>query len=337
MENRIEHRSLFWPLLLIGIGIVWLLSNLGVLSLAGLSVLFRLWPLLLIIIGLDLLFGRRSPRIGALLGIGTVVLIVVLMLVGPALGWASNVEAKTAAYSEPLEGADSAQVTLAPGVGSVKITPLSDSANLFEADVTYVGDVTYTADGSTARRVNLSQQGSVDLGFEGLAFLFNPEQQLEWNVSLNPAVPLDLTVNAGTGSLDLDLSDFAQLTGLDVEAGTGAINVTLPATESAYRASVTTGTGGGDIRIEDGAAVELVAGSGTGGFTIDVPDNAAVQVVASTGTGSIHVPGWLERISGSDDEQLTGDAGTWQSASFNASAPAIIIRYEGGTGSLTIQ
>jgi len=42
-------------------------------------------------------------------------------------------------------------------------------------------------------------------------------------------------------------------------------------------------------------------------------------------------------MSGSDDEQLTGDAGTWQSASFNASAPAIIIRYEGGTGSLTIQ
>jgi hypothetical protein len=46
--------------ILIAVGIIWLLGNLGVLSAANILVLLRLWPLLLIVIGLDLLFGRQS-------------------------------------------------------------------------------------------------------------------------------------------------------------------------------------------------------------------------------------------------------------------------------------
>ena len=67
MENK-GYRSLFWPLVLIGVGVIWLLGNLGVISWTNLTVLFRLWPLLLIAIGLDLLIGRQSPAIGALIG-----------------------------------------------------------------------------------------------------------------------------------------------------------------------------------------------------------------------------------------------------------------------------
>ncbi len=50
----------------IGVGVVWLLGNLGVLTTSSLVVLVRLWPLLLILIGLDLLFGRWSSAVGEL-------------------------------------------------------------------------------------------------------------------------------------------------------------------------------------------------------------------------------------------------------------------------------
>ena len=58
--ERQGYRSLFWPIILIGVGLIWLLGNFGIISGANLAVLFRLWPLALIVIGLDLLFGRQS-------------------------------------------------------------------------------------------------------------------------------------------------------------------------------------------------------------------------------------------------------------------------------------
>ena len=69
-RERYGYRSLFWPIVLIGIGVIALLANMGALDRENLLVLFRLWPLLLILIGIDIMFGRRAPGIGALIGIG---------------------------------------------------------------------------------------------------------------------------------------------------------------------------------------------------------------------------------------------------------------------------
>ncbi|MBI5667138.1 MAG: hypothetical protein HZC41_03950 [Chloroflexi bacterium] len=336
MQGRMEYRSLFWPLLLIGVGVIWLLSNTGVLSVANISVLARLWPLLLIVIGLDLLYGRQSPRLGALIGVGALALIIVLMLVGPALGWAADVDVKSASYDEPLGDASTAQITVGAGVGGVTVRPLRDSTNLFEADITYVGQVDFSVGGGSNRVLNLSQRGETSFNIGFLGFLFNPDQQLEWNVRINPDVPLDLIVNAGTGGLTLDLSDFAQLTGVQVDAGTGGMDVTLPATESRYEAKVSAGTGGSTIRIEDGASLDLTASAGTGGFTIDVPDDAAVRLVASTGTGGITVPSFLKRVGG-EDNSFVGDSGTWETDGFTTASNPITIEFDGGTGGLTVQ
>ena len=64
--------DLFWPIILIGAGIIFLLSNLGVITGNPWPILWNLWPVLLIVIGLDILFGRRSMLgglIGAALGV----------------------------------------------------------------------------------------------------------------------------------------------------------------------------------------------------------------------------------------------------------------------------
>ena len=58
-----NKRSLFWPILLIGVGIISLLVTFNVLPSISLRALIRLWPLILIIIGLQLIFGRRSPAV----------------------------------------------------------------------------------------------------------------------------------------------------------------------------------------------------------------------------------------------------------------------------------
>jgi hypothetical protein len=55
-----RRRSLVGPVILIGLGVVFLLNNLGVLAWSVWEVILRLWPILLVAAGLDLLLGRRS-------------------------------------------------------------------------------------------------------------------------------------------------------------------------------------------------------------------------------------------------------------------------------------
>ena len=55
-------RGLLFPLLLIGIGVIVLLVNTGVLSQDALQRLGALWPLLLVILGLQLILNHTLPR-----------------------------------------------------------------------------------------------------------------------------------------------------------------------------------------------------------------------------------------------------------------------------------
>lgn len=341
-ETRIErrgYRSLFWPILLIGVGVVWLLGNLGILSAANLVVLFRMWPLFLILIGLDLLFGRQSPTIGALIGIGAVVLVIALMLVGPSLGLAGQMpEIKTAEFSEPRDDAASASVNLALGVGNTTVNPLTASANLFEASIAYVGDLDYNVSGTTQKVIRLNERGETNVSNWNFGFLgpiFNVDQELDWNIGLSTAVPLSLNISGGVGSSTLNLGQL-QLTGLTLNVGVGSANLTLPSAEEAYNVTVSGGVGETTISVPDNAAVNITINGGVGSTTIDVPDGAAVRVDARSGVGSINVPSGFTRTSGSD-EQFLSSSGIWETPGYDSASRQISIRFEGGVGGLTIR
>lgn len=79
-EKKIVPRrrpgSLFLPLLLIALGIVFLLSNVGILPGDVWDSILRLWPVILIVIGLDSIY-KREGLVGAIfmIGLGTVFLL----------------------------------------------------------------------------------------------------------------------------------------------------------------------------------------------------------------------------------------------------------------------
>jgi hypothetical protein len=309
---RSEGRSLFWPLVLIGVGLVWLLSNIGILQPASIGVLFRLWPIILIIIGLDLLFGRRSPALGTLIGVGGMALVIILMLVGPSLGWATAAELKEGSFNEVRGDANSATVILDLSVASTNVQALTDSNNLFEADLRYVGNISFNVTGSeTNKTVSLSQESNQQSNFNfwDFGFFSSSDQDLHWNVGLNPEVPINLRVNGGVGSTTLDLNDLT-LTGLDVNSGVGSLILSLPAAVTSYDVSI------------DG---------GVGSVTLDVPNDAAMRITVDTGLGGVSLPSNFDRVSGDSD-----NSGVWETSGYRSAEQQINIDYNGGVGSLTV-
>src|SRR5207237_800532 len=55
------RRGVFWPLLLIALGVLFLMGNFGLISGVSWRAILSLWPLLLVLIGLDIAFARRWP------------------------------------------------------------------------------------------------------------------------------------------------------------------------------------------------------------------------------------------------------------------------------------
>ncbi|GAB4454046.1 MAG: hypothetical protein Kow00120_23960 [Anaerolineae bacterium] len=334
-----RYRSLFWPVILISAGVILLLGNAGIITWANVVSVLRLWPLLLILIGIDLLFGRSSPMVGALIGIGAVVLIVIIMLAGPALGLAGDTEVKTFTGSVPLEDAEAAEVSLSLSVGDVTIRSLSDSSNVLEADLSYVGnDAVLESSGERTKVVSLHQEAGSFTFYGPLDFLqgFFDQPQLRWNIGLSDRVPLELQINASLGTGDFDLRDL-NLTNLRVNAGAGDVTLTLPATDARYEVVVNGGVGNYTLVIPEPADIDMRLNGGAGNFIVETPAGAGVRLHAETGVGNIEVESArLERVGG-DDDRFVGDSGEWETDNYDEAERRIDIDFRGGVGNLTVR
>ena len=345
-----HYRSLFWPVVLITAGLVWVLHNVGLIDGGGLVLLLRLWPLLLIVIGLDLLVGGRSSWGGGVIALGAAAIVLVLLVSGPALGLTPSVEVQTDRYTAPIEAATAANVNLNFSVGEAIVQPLDDPRQLIDADLTHFGEIEFTTTGDRTKTITLQQKESLKLDWSDWV-ASRGHEELRWQVGLNPQVPLDLHINGGMGDVTLNLADL-ELTGLRANGGAGTVSIDLPATERHYAANINGGLGNVRITVPDRADANLQinggAGAGTivigreaqvvadingglGAFTIDVPDDAVVRVVAKRGLGNIDLPARFERVEGD-----AGD-GSWETAGFGQAETTIVIDYKGGVGGLTVR
>ncbi len=81
--------DLFWPVLMIGAGLVAVMGYLNWLPEENLLILVNLWPVLLIVAGLGIIFRDRSAWVGAGLGVFLVAAVFVVSLAGGNLGLSS--------------------------------------------------------------------------------------------------------------------------------------------------------------------------------------------------------------------------------------------------------
>src|SRR5260370_32932762 len=107
--RRRPSRFLF-PLLLVIVGAVLLLNNLGILPWSVWTALGQLWPVILILLGIDLLVGRRNAVLGAAITAITLVAVLgaaVLLTLPSAGGPPHTSPPRPAHVGDPPAGAAS--------------------------------------------------------------------------------------------------------------------------------------------------------------------------------------------------------------------------------------
>jgi len=290
MSSHHPHRrpSLFWPLLLISIGVILLLSNLGFLPPNSLSLLWRFWPLALVIIGLDILLGRKSA-------VGSIITsLVAILLIGGVLAFiffAQDVpdlvkqvdfgELKHEFIHFPRQNVESADVFIDWPSSPAKLYPLSDSNNLIEGDINYYGNLYFDAErqGSHAdvKLDSRIEQFFITTGsFDG--------QNEGWEVGLHPRVELNLKLDAGSGTGNYDLETL-NINTLDIDAGSGALNITLP----------------------NSGQVQGVIDGGSGSITLILPEEMEAKLIVDDGSGSFRPDSRFNQSRSDDDVWLTSN------------------------------
>jgi len=354
-------------LVLVAGGTLWLLVTVGFVPSPLLDVLRNWWPLFLIGGGLDLALPRNRPLhvpYTALAGI----VVVVLALLGVSLGGPRELHYRL----ERGDDVRSAEVSLRLGSAATDVTTV-DTGTLFTAvfageprGEVNVGGIRVapssggTAGGSSraAESVNSSatatEAGRASITVRPLrssaaTFL----DRGRWSVGLPRDLPLDLSVDGGSGRTTLDLAEL-QLTNLSISVGSGSIDADLPGLGTAYRADVVGGSGSFELWIAPGASLDLDArfrsgsadvhvGEGTdlrlalitgsGAVTLGLPGTAPIHLdIRDDGSGRLSLPSYLRRRSGS------GDTGVWESDSLGRGGRVIEVRIvQVGSGSITIR
>ncbi len=273
------------------------------------------------------------------------------------LGVGEDAEIKTSHFVEALEDVTEAKVVLEPTVGQVTVSALADdSDNLFEADVTYLGEIKFEVrEEDTRKSVILRQhvQSSVIRPIKDALGSLTRRKELKWDMRLSQRVPLNVQINSGITRNDFDLRGL-HLTGLRLNGGTGETNLKLPEIASRYPVNLNSGTGELNVNIPAGSDIDLNANNGTGETNlvigarssvsaaitggigqcnITVPADAGVRLKATTGLGKVNVPAGFVRIK---VDEFVATVGTWETPNYAAAEHRIDIKYDGGIGSLNI-
>jgi len=300
MEHRYRRGGLVGPVILIGLGIVFLLNNLGVLSWGVWWQVLRLWPVLVIGAGLDILIGRRSVW-GSLLVVG-----IMLAILAAAIGLyqsrpASGELLTSQTVQRALQGATRGEVVFHPGVGRLEIGSLPESTNLVEGQVGLFRGERVVEDfhltGGTAH-YSLSSEGMEDFTFPG-----DWDQRGSWNLDLNGGVPISLVVETGVGEATMDLSGL-MLTELDVSFGIGRVTVTFPSQ----------------------GRIQARFDGGIGETVLLIPQGMAARIQIDGGLRSVSVPGGY-----------THQGDTYFAGNFDTAENRIEVEVGGGIGAVSVR
>ncbi len=322
---RVNRGLLGWGVFFVIVGAVPLAVESGTLDESVVLRAWQLWPLILIGIGLGLMLQRTKAAV-----VGNLVVAVTAgLMAGGAL-------------SAGINGFDGFGGFSACNVGVGDRTPFAEQRASFEGDVAYTvdldcGEVSIgtapgadwvlagsSADGQppdlTARANGLEVKSP-----ERVNWSFGTGAGVEWLMTLpqDPATRLDLQVNAGSATADLD---GLRLSRLDARVNAGSASLDLSGAVALDRMSASVNAGSLSVSFP---AVNLTAdlSANAGSLEICVPDGVDLRIRLednALGSNNFAAAGLVERN------------GTWESAGPGAGSATIALTTSANLGSIDL-
>lgn len=286
-----NYRTFFWPAVLILVGLVALLVNVGLISSERLSLLLDLWPLILIVIGLELL-ARRTLQGSA----GEVAaVLIVLVAAGGAIGYVALAPNPGATHvlesSEKVGTLDRASLEFDVGSARISIDGAAGEGELFTAHIEYSGP---------KPNVNLNRStGKLEISQGNTSFGVFRSRNFILDIHLNPTLPWSIVGNSGAAT---DTFQLAHVNVRSIEINTGA-----------SREDITLGKPSGIVPIS-------VNG---GALTVHLHRPAGVQASVTVSGGAVNLE--------ADGQQHRGiGSRSWQSAGYDGATDAYKVEINGG-------
>jgi hypothetical protein len=221
---------LFWPVVLIVVGSVWLLDNLGIINVSIWAIIV---PVGLIALGISILLGSiGSTRVS-----------------------------ETETLSIPLEGVEKARVHFNYGAGRITLKAGTQSGELLSGKF---------GDGVRHRVKHEDAALDVQLDMPAVfGFPFDwSSRQRQWAVDLNNNVPLKLAFDIGAVEARLDLTELC-VTDIDLNTGASSTDLRLPAKSGHTRVRVGAGAASINIHVPEGVAARIRSDSALADFKVD--------------------------------------------------------------------
>jgi hypothetical protein len=296
-----RNRGLLLPLLLIAIGAIVLLANIGVLSTQALERLGDLWPLLLVILGLQLILNHTVRRQQAtLIGLAATAIIVVAAVAYAVLAPATSFATQRFDSTERLGGLSAASLDLNYGAATIDVKAASLGDTLSQAHGDYPG-------GENPPTISLDRESGTLQIRESSSFspfhLFGGSRR-HLQLTLTDQVPWSMQIGGGAATLRLDLR-HAQLSKLDISGGANQLDAQLPSPKG---------------------TVTINVSGGANNVTIVAPAHTQWRVAVSGGVSAV-------TINGSSSGNLGGDF-QQQSPGYNAATDRFDIVISGGASHL---
>ena len=311
-----KERSIFWPLVMIAAGVLWLLIGMGTIPQENLWALTHIFPYLLVALGVGLILRAYWRFAGMLVSLLVVAGAVMAVVNAPQLGWND-----TPSWNWNIWDIDPEIGGAITGSGVIKTETRKVSG--FDAiSIEYPADVTILQGKSDSLKIetddNLLPQLSTEVR-NGTLHLENTERN--WRDRVNPTEPIIVTITvvelnqarfptAGmmsikelkTDSLEVSVSGAGDVTLTELDAdsldislsGAGNINADGAVEKLQLRISGFGSFDGSDLQSQD----TEIAISGAGNATVWTEHNLDANI---SGAGSIDYfgdPRVSERISG---------------------------------------
>ena len=205
---------------------------------------------------------------------------------------------RTESKSVELGDSKSVRVEITMGAGKLELT--GGAEKLLEADFTYnVARLKPEVEYANGTLVVRHPEAPGLPALQGITDFRN-----EWRLRLHNEVPMDLNVEMGAGTSDLQLAGLA-LTRLDIAQGAGESTVDLS----------------GDWARD----LEITIDAGAADITVGLPRDIGARVEVEAGVGTIEAPG------------LTKDGNVYTNAAYGVSEVTLQVKLGAGIGRINLE